>query len=164
MRGLTTWTSALNGGTRISLSYAANQWTPADQGADTLRLDSVAGDLQLELSVVPADDDSAPALVDGRVTDLGTRLLGLTKATNPADVILGPSIGGRAGAGDAYVGALDTPQGISEQQFVTVVAAAHGGTGVVATTTTAETDPNRRRTLYQLVDGVLSSVRWVGTA
>ena len=72
VRGLTTWTSALNGGTRISLSYAANQWTAADQGADTLRLDSVAGDLQLELSVVPADDDSTPALVDGRVTDLGT--------------------------------------------------------------------------------------------
>lgn len=157
--GETRWRSSALG---LSLAYPANQWSLETQDDSGIRLASTNGPLQLEIDG-ERSGSSAQQLVDGRLSELRDRVLGLTEDTSAASVILDPSIGYRPGAGAGYVGAVDTPQGVKEQVFVTVLAATDGRVGVVATTVTDETDPNQRLQLYQLADVVTNNVKWEGS-
>jgi hypothetical protein len=86
----------------------------------------------------------------------------LTADSSQADTILGPEVGYRNGAGGAYVGAVDTPEGVTDQVLATVQAASVGRVGIVVTTLTNETRAGVRRQVYGLVDGVVNTITWPG--
>ncbi|MDX6580832.1 MAG: hypothetical protein QOI10_16 [Solirubrobacterales bacterium] len=146
----------------FGLGYAVNQWTVEQQDSTGIQLSSSAGPLQIVVRGSSAPGETAEQLVADRVSSIGTRLLGLTLDPDPADAIDNPLVGHRPGAGDAYVGAVDTPQGVQDQLFVVVLAAIHRGVGVVVTIVTDESDPNARARLYSLADPVINSVDWDG--
>ena len=68
----------------------------------------------------------------------------------------------RYGAGGAYTGGIDSPQGVTDQVFVTVQAATSGSLGIVATTLTDGSSAKFRREEYGLADEVLNTIVWPG--
>jgi hypothetical protein len=60
------------------------------------------------------------------------------------------------------VGAVDTPEGVTDQALVTVQAASAGRVGIVVTTLTDETRAGLRKQLYGLADEVNNTITWPG--
>jgi hypothetical protein len=89
-------------------------------------------------------------------------VLGLASDPVAADRIFGPAVGYQLGAGSAYVGAIDSPQGVQNQVFLNVLASRLGNVGIVATTVTDVSKPSTRHQVYGLADSVLNSVTWPG--
>jgi len=156
VRSETHWTAR---GLGVALDYDPGQWKVEVDQADALQLTSKLAGLVLIVQVERSTSGPS-ALVDERVKSLGERVLGLEVDPDKATKILGPAVGHVDGAGRAYVGALDTPQGVQEQLKFALLASTQGGVGVKVTTLTDEQDPGRRKSVYQLADAVLNSVTW----
>lgn len=117
----------------------------------------------IDLVIQGAAHATDPAtLVASEVGSLKSNVLGLAQDPTRADQILGPEVGYRYGAGGAYTGAIDSPQGVTDQVFVTVQAATSNSLGVVVTTLSTETTGSVRRQMYGLADEVLNTVSWPG--
>ncbi len=157
LRTETLWRSPALG---FALEYSPQEWTIGRQGAVGLELRSRVAPVDLLIKAVPAQ---APAqLLSAEVADLKGAVLGLSRDPAAADRILGPAVGYRGGAGAAYVGAIDSPQGVQDQALLTVLAASSGNLGIVATTLTTETRAGLRRQIYGLADSVINTVTWPG--
>jgi hypothetical protein len=157
LRTQAVWRSSRFG---FALEYAPAEWRIQNQGPAGVELVSRVAPVDL---VVEGGNSSSPrALLEAKVSDLRSRLLGFARDPAAADTILGSAVGYRNGAGGAYVGAIDTPQGVSDQVLVSVLSASSNNVGVVATTVTDETSPSLRRQVYLLADDVLNSVTWPG--
>jgi ribosomal protein L32 len=157
LRTQTVWRSSEFG---FTLEYSADEWKIRDQGPGGVDLASRVA--PVELIVEGGSSGSARALLRAKVSDLRSRLLGFTRDPAAADAVLGSAIGYRSGVGAAYVGSVDSPQGVQDQVLVSVLATSSGGVGVVATTVTNETSPSLRRQVYGLADNVLNTVTWRG--
>ena len=157
LRTQTVWRSSEFG---FALEYAPADWRVREQGPAGVDLASRVA--PVELVVEGGNSVSATALLQAKVSQLRTRLLGFARDPVAADTILGSAVGYRNGAGEAYVGAVDTPQGVQDQVLVSVLAASANHVGIVATTVTDETSPTLRRQVYLLADDVLNSVTWPG--
>jgi ribosomal protein L32 len=151
------WRSTAYG---FTLEYAPSQWHISDQGATGVELTSDVA--PVDLLIRGTAPDAPNALVHGALSDLRGNVLGLAGDPSPANAILGPAVGYRYGAGGAYVGAIDSPQGVQDQALVTVTAAASPRVGIVVTTLTTETRASLRRQIYGLADSVINSITWPG--
>ncbi len=157
LRTQAVWRSSRFG---FALEYAPAAWRIQNQGPAGVELVSRIAPVDLE---VEGGNSSSPhALLEAKVSDLRSRLLGFARDPAVADTILGSAVGYRNGAGGAYVGTIDTPQGVSDPVLVSVLSASSNNVGVVATTVTDETSPSLRRQVYLLADDVLNSVTWPG--
>lgn len=156
LRTDTHWTAK---GLGVALDYDPGQWKVEVDQADSLQLTSKLAGLVLIVQVERSTSDPS-ALIDERVNSLGKRVLGLEIDSDKATKILGPAVGHVDGAGRAYVGALDTPQGVQDQLKFALLASARHGVGVKVTALTDEQDPDRRKSVYQLADIVVNSVTW----
>jgi hypothetical protein len=157
LRNETVWRSTAFG---FQLEFAPAQWRVSREGSAGVELASRVAPVDL---VIRGAGPAPPrALVGAEVSDLRGNVLGL--ASDPAAVnrILGPAIGYRYGAGSAYVGAIDSPQGVQDQALLTVSAASTNRLGIVVTTLTTETRAALRRQIYGLADSVINSVTWPG--
>jgi ribosomal protein L32 len=159
LRTLTVWRSSTYG---YALEYSTAEWKVRNQGPGGLDLASRVA--PVELVIQGGRFATAHALLQAKVSQLRSQLLGFTRDPAVEDTILGSAVGYRAGAGQAYVGAVDTPQGVQDQVLLSVLAATANGVGVVATTVTDETSPALRRQVYLLADNVLNTVTWPGEA
>jgi hypothetical protein len=151
------WRSSAFG---FALEYSPAEWRIGQQGSGGVELKSQVA--PVDLVVQGANAAAPPQLVTNKVSSLRSNILGLTADSSSADTILGPGVGYHYGAGGAYVGAVDTPEGVTDQVLVTVQAAAVGRVGIVATTLTDETRAGVRRQVYGLVDGVVNTITWPG--
>jgi hypothetical protein len=148
-------------GLGYQIEYSGDQWAVNGQDANDVDLASKVA--PVDLVIQGASTDQTPAqLVAARVDQLRGRVLGLTGDPVPADTILGPAVGYQIGAGNAYVGAIDSPQGIQNQVFLNVMASRVGGVGIVATTVTDVAKASTRHQVYGLADSVINSVTWPG--
>jgi ribosomal protein L32 len=157
LRNLTVWKSATYG---FTLEYSPAQWKVQHQGSAGIDLASRVA--PVELVVEGGRFADARDLLHAKVSQLRSNLLGFSRDPAVEDTILGSAIGYRSGAGQAYVGAVDTPQGVNDQLLLSVLAASSNGVGVVATTVTDETSSSLRRQVYLLADNVLNTVTWPG--
>jgi ribosomal protein L32/RsiW-degrading membrane proteinase PrsW (M82 family) len=157
LRNQQVWRSTRFG---FALEYAPSEWKVRDQGPAGIDLASTVA--PVELLVEGGQSADARALLRAKVANLRSNLLGFARDPDAADVILGSAIGYRAGAGGAYIGTIDSPQGVQDQVLLSVLASSANGVGVVATTVTDERSSSLRRQVYGLADNVLNSVTWPG--
>ncbi len=157
LRSEAVWRSSAFG---FALEYSPAEWRIAQQGPAGVELKSTVA--PVDLVVQGANAAAPPQLVADKVSSLRSNILGLTADSSAADTILGPEVGYRYGAGGAYVGAVDTPEGVTDQVLATVQAASVGRVGIVATTLTDETHAGVRRAVYGLADGVVNTITWPG--
>lgn len=144
----------------FTLEYPPQEWRIGQQGPGGVELKSTVA--PVDLVVQGANAAAPPQLVAAKVSSLRSNILGLTADPSTADTILGPEVGYRYGAGGAYVGAVDTPEGVTDQVLATVQAAVVGRVGIVATTLTDETRAGLRRQVYGIVDEVVNTISWPG--
>ena len=157
LRNQRVWRSTAYG---FTLEYSPAQWHISDQGATGVELTSDVAPVDL---VIKGSTPTSPTeLVQSQLSDLRGNVLGLASDPSAADTILGPAVGYRYGAGGAYVGAIDSPQGVQDQALLTVTAASSGQVGIVATTLTTERNASLRRQIYGLADSVINSITWPG--
>jgi hypothetical protein len=156
LRSETHWAAK---GLGVALDYDPGQWKVEVDQADTLQLTSKLAGLVLIVQV-ERTSNAPSAMVDERVSSLGKRVLGMEIDPDKATRILGPAVGHVDGAGRAYVGALDTPQGVQQQLKFALLASTQRGVGVKVTALTDEQEPARRKSVYQLADAVINSVTW----
>ena len=157
LRNQRVWRSSAYG---FTLEYSPSQWHISDQGAAGVELTSDVAPVDL---LVKGMSPGTPGdLVQSQLSDLRGNILGLAHDPSAADAILGPAVGYRYGAGGAYVGAIDNPQGVQDEALVTVTAASTNQLGIVITTLTTETRASLRREIYGLADSVINSVTWPG--
>jgi hypothetical protein len=159
LRNETVWRSTAFG---FQLEYSPAQWRVSREGSAGLELTSRVA--PVDLVIRGTAPGSPPALVGAQVSDLRGNVLGLTSDPVAANRILGPAVGYRYGAGGAYTGAIDSPQGVQDQALLTVTAASTSQLGIVVTTLTTETRASLRRQIYGLADSVINSVTWPGQA
>jgi PrsW family intramembrane metalloprotease len=153
----TVWRSTAFG---FQLEYPAAQWRVRREGSAGVELTSLVAPVDL---LIRGTGPQAPsALVNAEVSDLRGNVLGLASDPATSNRILGPAVGYRYGAGGAYVGAIDSPQGVQDQALLTVTAASNNQLGIVVTTFTTETRASLRRQIYGLADSVINSVTWPG--
>jgi hypothetical protein len=157
LRSESVWRSSEFG---FALEYSPQQWKIGQQGAAGVELRSLVAPVDL----VVEGGNAAPGaqLVAARLSQLRSNVLGLTRDTSSADTILGPEVGYHYGVGGAYVGAVDSPQGVTDQVLATIQAAVSGPLGIVVTTLTNETRAGVRRQVYGLVDAVVNTITWPG--
>jgi hypothetical protein len=153
------WRSSALG---FALEYSPQNWTVGQQGPAGIELESRVVPLDLTIQGAPQATNPA-ALLATELGKLKSNILGLTQDPSTADQILGPEVGYHYGAGGAYTGAIDSPQGVSDQVFVTVLAATSNSLGVVVTTLSTETSTSNRRKDYSIADEVLNTVTWPGS-
>jgi hypothetical protein len=148
-------------GLGYQLEYAGDRWALNGQDANSVDLGSRVASVDVVIQGTSTNETPAQ-LVAARVDELRGRVLGMTSDPAAADTILGPAIGYQEGAGNAYVGAIDSPQGVQNQVFLNVVASRVGGVGIVTTTVTDVSDAATRHKVYGLADSVINSVIWPG--
>ncbi len=157
LRNERVWRSS---GYGFALEYSPSQWHISNQGAAGVELTSDVA--PVDLLIKGTSPGAAGDLVQSQLSDLRGNVLGLAHDPSSEDTILGPAVGYRYGAGGAYVGAIDTPQGVQDQALVTVTAASTNQLGIVITTLTTETRASLRHEIYGLADSVINSVTWPG--
>lgn len=144
------------------LRYSGDSWKVQDAGPRSVRLASTEGDFALEVSGTPAAQQTPTAAFDAALSDARTRVLGLTDDTEPTHRVLAPSLGINPGAGGAFVGTVDTPQGTSTPVSVVILTAGNRRVTVTAVGATGETSERRRHGLMSRADSVLNTVRLPG--
>jgi hypothetical protein len=157
LRSEATWRSPALG---FTVEYSSQQWKIGQQGPDGVELTSTVAPLDIDIHGTSAAPPSE--LLAARLSGLKSNVLGLARDPTAADMILGPEVGYHYGAGGAYVGAVDTPEGVTDQALVTVQAASAGRVGIVVTTLTDETRAGLRKQLYGLADEVNNTITWPG--
>ncbi len=153
----TVWRSSTYG---YQLEYSPDQWQVKSSNGAGIDLRNAAGDL--ELLIQGGRPASPTQLVRAELSQLRGNILALGSDPDQGDTVLGSAIGYRSGAGGAYVGAIDSPQGVQDQALLNVLAASDGNVGIVATTLTTETSADTRHHIYQAADTVLNTVTWPG--
>jgi hypothetical protein len=152
----TQWKSTATG---VALEYDGGRWGVDTDEAGVLQLTSKVAGLILVVQT-ERSNDNANALLKSRRDDLSKRVLGLELDSAKSSNILGPAVGHVDGAGKAYVGAIDSPQGVQQDLKFAILSSTQKGVGIKVTVLTDEADPARRQQVYQLADTVLNTVTW----
>src|SRR5205807_9082341 len=99
------------------------------------------------------------------VTNLLANVNGVAQIAADPDrthAILGAGIGHRAGVGGAYVGSVESPQGVSAQAGLAAEAASDGRVVVSMVAVGGSPDTGPATLLYQDADSIVNSIRWAG--
>src|SRR5262249_13404458 len=142
------------------LEFNPNLWTVTDQNDSDvsleLNINGITAVVEIRSHPIAAGDDDAAA-VDDSVGRLARDVLGLARDKKPADQVLEPAVGYRSGAGFAFSGAADTPQGPGSPVTV-VVTAAHDDSLLV--TFTLITDTANKKAAFFLTDSLMNTFRF----
>jgi hypothetical protein len=114
------------------------------------------------LNIQAAPGLSPAAAIAARVKLLRGAVAQLTRDDDPADALLGPAVGLRAGGGQVLKGELEGPQGVSQSVQVAIEAANNGRVTLVATVLAPTQHSGPQSGLYSIADQVINSVKWSG--
>ena len=152
----TVWRSAQYG---YSLEYPSAELAVAQQAPSGVELAN--GPVALLFSAVPGGPSAVPAAIAAQVAALKSNVFDLARATQPADQLLGPSVGFLGGQGAAYTGNTSSAQGVTNPMYIAVQAASHGGLVIITTAVVSkDLSATDRVAAYQLADVVNNSVEW----
>lgn len=170
---LTHWRSK---GLGYELAYSPNALKVAHEDSRSLKLELdtkgfveklIYGDLFVWVQGAPADESSPQQLLDNRLHDLGSEIMGLKRDDRASDRLLGANIGYQDGIGGPYEGSFK--QGPGPHVFVEIQAARLGDLSAVisvATTNKPETPAAAllgvcgRRCAVQVADSVINTFKW----
>jgi hypothetical protein len=140
------------------LEFDPNLWKITDQNDSDVALElSINGITAIvQIRSQPAGPSDADA-VSARADDVGTDVLGLARDKKPADQVLEPTVGYRSGAGSAFSGVADTPQGPGSPVAV-VVTAAHDDQ--LSITFTLIADEANKKAAFQITDSLMNTFRF----
>jgi hypothetical protein len=142
------------------LEFNPNVWTVTDHDANDVSLElnvnGINAVVQIRSHPISAGSDDAAAVTD-ESDALGKNVLGLARDKKAADQILEPAVGYRSGAGFAFSGVADTPQGPGNPVAV-VVTAAHDDKLLVTFALIA--DEANKKAAFFLTDSLMNTFRF----
>jgi kumamolisin len=146
-----------------SLEYPGAALAVAQQTSSGVELAN--GSVTLLFSAGPGGPSVVPAAVAAQVSGLKSNVFDLARVTQPADQLLGPSVGFISGRGGAYTGSASSAQGVTKPLYIAVQAASHGALTIIATAVISkDLGATDRLAADQLADLVINSVEWPGAA
>jgi hypothetical protein len=157
----TVWRSSRYG---FTLEYPGSVVSVSRQGPTGLILFTRLSDGNTGTILITGSSASSP------IQAIRTQIANLTGVTQvatdtlPADLLLGPGVGYRSGAGAVFTGFLASPQGVGTQVELASEAATAGGVTVTVTVAGPSSDSGPNTFLYLLGDQIINSVRWPGKA
>jgi hypothetical protein len=142
------------------VEFNPNVWTVTDHDANDVSLElnvnGINAVVQIRSHPISAGSDDAAAVTD-ESDALGKNVLGLARDKKAADQILEPAVGYRSGAGFAFSGVADTPQGPGNPVAV-VVTAAHDDKLLVTFALIA--DEANKKAAFFLTDSLMNTFRF----
>jgi hypothetical protein len=142
------------------LEFDDSRWSITDQNASDVSLElnfnGITAVVEIRSTPVSGSAEDAAA-VDDRTKALGKDVLGLAKDKKKADQVLDPAVGYRSGAGFAFSGVADTPQGPGNPVSV-VITAAHDDKLLI--TFTLITDQANKKAAFFLTDSLMNTFRF----
>ena len=143
------------------LEFNPNLWSITDQNdndvALELSINGISAVVQIRSVRFSGDANADASAVSERVDALGKDVLGLARDRKNADQILEPAVGYRSGAGFAFSGVADTPQGPGSPVAV-VITAAHDDQILVTFTLIA--DEANKKAAFFLTDSLMNTFRF----
>jgi hypothetical protein len=113
------------------------------------------------MSFVVADASTSPTdLVQKRLAALSSQVVGLQKTSDPAQVLLGPELGFRAGTGGHYEGSIRSGGRVTARVQLIVVAATDGNSTVAMTVAESSTHQQEIDQDFGQTDHLLNSFRF----
>jgi len=141
------------------LEFDPTLWAINSQTATDLELqvqnDSVT--VIVQISSQPTGQANPAQAVAAKVDTLKRDILGLAEDTTPSSLILEPAVGYRSGAGAAFTGVTDSPQGPGTPVAVVVTAASDGDQTI---TFALITDTQVAKAAFSVTDSLMNTFRF----
>jgi hypothetical protein len=134
--------------------WAVNNQTDTDL---ELQVQSSNVTVIVQISSQPAGQTTPDDAVAAKVDDLKKDVLGLAEDTTPSSQVLEPAVGYRSGAGAAFLGVTDTPQGPGSPVAVVVTAATDGDQTI---TFALITDVTVAKAAFSVTDSLMNTFRF----
>ncbi len=145
------------------VEYASDKWSKSSDTDDSQLVLSLKGvDASMVIAGVPASEGSPARVLASRRNSLSHRLFAFADDTDSRHQVLGPELAFHDGVAGAYVGEVDTPQGVRAPLSVIVLAAGDTNTTLTATVVMSQSEEHNRGYVMGNADSVLNTLRLRG--